>query len=338
MFHFKCYLDLQWTFAMPECWPNVYCLTAFNRRQQLFMKVLIPAIAFFLNISFIYAQKSDSVVSERHGDSVITAQPVDSAKSKKIVLPWFVERFKFSAGAFYVINKTNIQVEAQGINGSEIDFEKDLGINRELATFLANFQWQISRRSRITLNYYNVSRSSDHTLQKDIVFNGNTYYANTNVQSFFNTTIYQFSYGYAIFSKPKYEAGVFIGTHILEANAGISLDGMNAGQTVKTDFGFTAPLPDLGIWGAFAVSNRFAINADISYFALTLNNKSGRLLAFNLNFTYKLVKELDLTLGYTGLNFKVDVVRKDATGNFKWGYNGPAIAFNYSFGKKSWTH
>jgi hypothetical protein len=284
------------------------------------MKVLIPVFALILNISSGYAQSPDSV------------------KSKKIVLPWFVERFKFSAGAFYVVNNTNIKVQATGYSGTDIDFEKDLGINREVGTFLADFQWRISRRSRITLNYYNVNRSSNHTLNRDIVFNGNTYLANTSVNSFFNTTIYQFSYGYAILSKPKYEAGVFIGTHVLEANAGISINDANAGQTVKTNFGFTAPLPDLGIWGGYAISKRFAVNMDISYFALTLENKTGRLLAFNLNFTYKLIDELDLTIGYTGLDFKVDVTRKDATGNFKWGYNGPAITFNYSFGKKSWTH
>jgi hypothetical protein len=266
------------------------------------------------------------------------AQTGDSIKSKKVVLPWFVERFKISAGAFYVVNKTNIRVLLNNTSASDINLEKDLGINREIGTFLADFLWQISRRSRITLNYYNVNRNSNHTLDKDIIFEDNTYYANTSVHTFFNTTIYQFSYGYAILSKPTYEAGLMIGTHIVNANTGISLNEDNAGVATKNNFGFTAPLPDLGIWGAWAISRHFAINAGISYFALTLNNKSGRLLAFNLAFMYKLIDQLDISLGYTGLDFKVDVIKKDVTGNFKWGYNGPALAVNFSFGKKSWTH
>ena len=69
-----------------------------------------------------------------------------------------------------------------------------------------------------------------------------------------------------------------------------------------------------------------------------MDNKNGRLLAFNLNLTYKLANQLDLTLGYTGLNFKVDVFRPNLTGNFKWGYNGPTLGVIFSFGKKSWTH
>jgi hypothetical protein len=266
------------------------------------------------------------------------SQSRDSLSPHNVVLPWFVERFKISAGAFYVVNKTNVQLAATDASGTDVNMEKDLGFNKEIATFLANFQWQISRRSRITLNYYNINRSSTHTLQKDIIVEENVYPVNSTVSSFFNTTIYQISYGYAILSKPTYEAGLMIGTHILHANTGISLDGGNAGLETQNDFGFTAPLPDLGLWGGWSMGNRFAMNASISYFALTLNNKSGRLLAFNLNLTYKLVEQLDLTLGYTGLDFKVDVIRPDVTGNFKWGYNGPALAANFSFGKKSWTH
>jgi hypothetical protein len=282
--------------------------------------ILIIAITFLSGISFGYAQTKDST------------------KSEKVIVPWFVERFKFSAGGLYIVNKTNIQVGINGMSATPIDAEKDLGFNKEAGTFLANFQWRISRRSRITLNYYNVKRNSNHTLQKDITFDDNSYHVNSSVYTFFNTAIYQFAYGYAFLSKPKYEAGLFIGTHIVGANSGISLNGVTTGGSVSNNFGFTAPLPDVGIWGGYATSNRFAINGDISYFALTINNNTGRLLAFNLTFTYKLVKQLDLSLGYSGLDFKVNTSKKDVTGNFKWGYNGPALAVDFSFGKKNWSH
>ena len=270
--------------------------------------------------------------------SVVFAQEKDSARAEKIILPWFVERFKISAGGLYIINNTNIRVGVNGMDATTIDGEKDLGFYKQVGTFLANFQWQISRRSRMTLSYYNIRRNSNRTLQKDISFEDNTYHANSSVYSFFNTAIYQFSYGYAILSKPTYEAGVFIGTHILGAKTGISLNGMSNGASVSNNFGFTAPLPDIGLWGGFATSNRFAINADISYFALTINNSTGRLLAFNLNFTYKLIKQLDLSLGFSGLDFKVNTTKRNFTGNFIWGYNGPLLAVNFSFGKKSWSH
>lgn len=49
---------------------------------------------------------------------------------------------------------------------------------------------------------------------------------------------------------------------------------------------------------------------------------------------YEVIPNLDLALGYTGLNFKVDVEKERLQGYFKWGYNGPSLTVSYSFGKK----
>ncbi len=122
------------------------------------MKALALVMFFLFVIINGYAQEKDSLRSQ------------EVEKAEKIVLPWFVERFKISAGGLYIINKTNIQVGVNGQDTTPIDGEKDLGLSKEVGTFLANSQWRISRRSHIMLNYYNVKRSSTHTLQKDIIF------------------------------------------------------------------------------------------------------------------------------------------------------------------------
>jgi hypothetical protein len=267
------------------------------------------------------------------------SQNKDSASSGKLVAPWWVEKFKLSAGFFLPINNTKIQVGANGAaGGTDIDFQKDLGFGATIATFMANFQWRISRRSRINLGYFNMNRSSTHTLQKDITFDTTTYHINSTVDTYFNTAIYQFSYGYAIIEKPNYEVGVSIGAHTVGAKAGIALNGANVGISKSNNFGFTAPLPDLGVWGGYAFSNRFAVNLDFSYLSLTVDNIAGRIISYNIVFSYKLLRQLDLSLAYSGLNFNISTTKKDVTGDFKWGYNGPTLAASFSFGTKSWVH
>src|SRR5450432_13016 len=265
------------------------------------------------------------------------SQTPDNNPTEKKIAPWYVEKFKISAGGFLPVNNTSIQVSAKGgAVGTDIDFEKDLGFKSDQLTFLANFQWRISRKSRLNLNYYNIPRSSTHTLKKDITFNDKTYNVNTTVSSFFNTAIYQVSYGYAIMAKPKYELGLLIGTHLVGGKVGIAVNGVNAGASASSDFGFTAPLPDLGLWGGYAFSDRFAVNLDIDYLSLTIGNISGSIFAYSLLFTYRLVDKLDIGLGYNGLNFKITANKNNAEGMFKWGYNGPALGVTYSFGNKSW--
>jgi len=80
------------------------------------------------------------------------------------------------------------------------------------------------------------------------------------------------------------------------------------------------------------------VNFEGDYLSLTVGDFTGSILAYNIAFTYKIIDNLEIMLGYTGLNCKVDVVKTNAEGHFKWGYNGPALAATYSFGKKSWTH
>jgi hypothetical protein len=280
------------------------------------MKAAALTTIFFISISFSYSQTKDSLVA-----------------------PWWVEKFKLTAGLFVPINNTRVQVEANGsAAGTDIDFQKDLGFGASQLTFLANFQWRISRRSRINLSYYDMNRTATHTLQKDITFNDQTYHINSSVSTYFNTAIYQFSYGYAFIEKPTYEVGVLIGAHTVGTKAGIALNGVNTGLSQDNNFGFTAPLPDLGIWGGYAFTDRFAVNLDFDYLSLTINNINGRLIAYDILFTYKLIRQLELSLGYSGLNFVVKTSKNNVSGNFRWGYNGPSLGATFSFGARSWKH
>jgi hypothetical protein len=267
------------------------------------------------------------------------AQVKDSSSQGKEISPWWVERFRLSAGFFESITNTTIQVSVNGSdNGTPIDFEKDLGLGASFSTFLTNFQWRISRRSRFNVGYFNMKRSATHTLQKDIRFDSTTYPANTVVDAYFNTSILQFSYGYAIVQKPTYEIGLSLGAHTIGTKVGFRSNDNNGGLSTDNNFGFTAPLPNLGVWGGYAFSKRFAVNLDFSYLSLTFNNVYGRILAYNLLFTYQLIRQLDLSLAYTGLNFKVKKSKENLDGNFSWGYNGPTIIASFSFGGKSWIH
>jgi hypothetical protein len=278
------------------------------------MKTLLACILLTLAISPVYSQ--------------------DSTQLK--TAPWFVQRFKVSAGLFIPVNNTNIQVGLTGtVRGTDIDFEDDLGFNKTTVTFLGGLQWRASRRSRFDFSYYLINRNSSHTLKKDIVFGEDTFHVNNEVSSFFKTPIFRISYGYALVARPKFEAGLLVGLHVVGTKVGMSLSGNTSGE-LSTDFDVTAPLPDFGIWGGYEFSKHFALNLEADYFALTINDITGRILAYNVALTYRILDPLHVALGYSGLNCTVDAVKETLTGHFKWGYNGPIITATYTFGRKKW--
>jgi hypothetical protein len=268
-----------------------------------------------------------------------SAQTDTSAAQKKAkpTPPWWVQRFRVSAGMFFTVNNTVIQVgNEDGSHGTTIDFEKDLGFSKSTGTFLGSAQWRASRRSKFELNYYHIDRTSTKTLDKDIVFRDTTFKLNSSVQAFFNTDIFQFSYGYALLLNPKYEVGLSIGAHIVKAKTGIGLNTTLGNVSAEQDFGFTAPLPDIGIWGGYAISKKWAFNGYFNYLALTIGNIKGSLVSYEASVTYKILNNLSASAGYMGLDFKVDANNDKARGYLKWGYNGPSLTVNYSFGRKPW--
>jgi hypothetical protein len=264
----------------------------------------------------------------------------DSMHNKKTYpAPWFVEKFQVSAGTFMPISNAKVKVSNNSGNiGTEIDLENDLGFDRTLVTFIADFQYRLKRRSRFDLTYYRFNRNSTTRLKEDINFGDNTYLAHTIANSKFNTQIYRLSYGYSVIEKPKYELGILIGAHIVKADSEMTADTVNGVFTKKDEFGFTAPLPNLGIWGGYAFSPRFAITGEFSYLSLSVNQIRGRIIGASILFLYRVGGSLSLSLGYSGLNVKVDATKPRMTGRFIWGYNGPSLTANFTFGKKYWTH
>ena len=249
-------------------------------------------------------------------------------------LPWHARRFKITAGAFFPSNNTQVEVgNNSGTFGNLIDFEKDLGFDKNTTSFAGAFEWRISRRSRLSAEYFYLRRTSTKTLERTIEFGDNTYPINATVSAFMDNEIYRITYGYAFISKPKYEIGALIGAHILLGDVGLRLEGATAQVEYRDSFDFTAPLPDVGVWGEFVLGRKVGLYANANYFALKVNDIDGRIWSYNLSILYNVYQNFSLTAGYTGLNIRVDAQKERLNGFFKWGYNGPSITATYAFGK-----
>lgn len=307
--------------------------------------ILISAFIFIRTLTF--SQENEDNFLNLHFPSYIvindgeyaslseTFYDFDNLKTAKQVPPWFVRRFKVTAGIFLPVNNTKIKVGSNNNSfGTEIDFEDNLGFKKTTATFLSNFQWRASRRSRFDVGYFHLDRSTSYQLQKTVEFGDHTYPVNASVDSYFKINMFLFSYGYAIFLKPKYELGVMIGTHTLSTDLGIKLTGETAQLGYNDKFKFTAPIPDFGIWGGYALSDKFVINGNVNYLSIKVNDFKGEIISYNLALMYQVFPDLDLALGYTGMNFTVDMVKNRLNGYLKWGYNGPSLTASYAFGKR----
>ncbi|MBF4516645.1 hypothetical protein IRZ71_09830 [Flavobacterium sp. ANB] len=295
--------------------------------KKLFYLLIVPFYTFILNAQIVAeATPKDSLIAVENNTINLQNETLDN-------LSWHGRRFKVTAGVFFPTNNTEVEVGSNNGNfGNLIDFEKDLGFKKNTNSFTAAFEWRISRRSRLGTEYFYLKRTASKTLQKEIEFGDHTYPIDARVAAFMNNEIVRVTYGYAIISKPKYEIGALIGAHVLLGDVGLRLEGNTQAVEYRDNFDFTAPLPDLGLWGEFVLGRKVGLYANVNYFAIKINDVDGRLWSYNLSVLYNVYKNFSLTAGYTGLNIRVDVEKARLNGFFKWGYNGPTLAATYSFG------
>ncbi|WP_456311963.1 hypothetical protein [Pseudomonas shirazensis] len=294
-------------------------------------KVFCLLIVFFL----CFTSNAQIVAEANPKDSLMAVKDVSVHYQDETTddLYWHGRRFKFTAGAFFPTNNTEVEVgNNNGTFGNLIDFEKDLGFDKNTISFVAAFEWRISRRSRLGTEYFYLKRTAIKTLEKEIEFGDNVYPVDARVSSFMDNQIYRITYGYAIISKPTYEIGALIGAHILLGDVGLKLEANTAEAEYRDTFDFTAPLPDVGIWGEFVLAKKWGLYANANYFALKINDIDGRIWSYNLSVLYNVYKNFSLTAGYTGLNIRIDAEKERLNGFFKWGYNGPTLTATYAFG------
>lgn len=292
------------------------------------MKLLIVKKEIILLILLMISSQVSAWENENKltDDSIRTEKKVKKIHEK----PWTVHRFNFKAGGFFPINNTTIRVDGKRGHGTDIDLEK-FGMPRHTPTLLFGFNGRFGNHNRVDFNYYRLHRHAEKTLEKEIDFGEHTYPIDANVYGYFNTDVYRVSYGYSFFSNKKFDIGANIGFHVLAFDLGMSTTGNTLELSYEDDFGITAPLPNFGIWGTYAISSKFAITTEVDYLSVKIDNIKGKIIATDIAMQYKLLEHFNVNLGYTGLWVNVDASKKGFEGDLSWGYSGPSVGIVYHF-------
>jgi hypothetical protein len=294
---------------------------------------LLTLSLFLLGSYYGFAQENEILTASVNTEINNSGQYYDK-EDQDGEAPWFVRKYEAQFGIFMPFSNTDMRVgNDKGNLGTDVDLENDLGLKTYTFSAYTAFSWHISRRSKLSLSYFYIGRSATHTLERDIEFKDTTFHAFATVNTLFNTHIGRIAYSYAILSKPNYEAGFIIGSHIVNCNTKVELNSSIGNLNYEDDLAFTAPLPDIGVFGGWAINDKMSINGDISYLPVSISDVTVNILSYNLAFQYQPIQNFGLSLSYTGLDFKVSIDGDPLNGYLKWGYHGPALTATYRFGR-----
>jgi hypothetical protein len=240
--------------------------------------------------------------------------------------------FVFRIGGFFPKVDTHARADGNnGLLGTNIDFETDLGLDDSKTLPIVDMDWRLGYNHRLTLGYLDLSRDATNTLHASITWQGQVFPIATQVHSEFDSKILQFSYLYSFFHTPETEIAAGLGIHNANLKAQLNAVGTNTGLTATREASGNAPLPVL----TFRAAQKFGpqIGAEFRYqwFGIKYGDYDGSLNVFNAAVSYYPWRNWGLEVGYNYSKYDLKVSRDSWHGEANYKFDGPVVAIVASF-------
>ncbi len=244
------------------------------------------------------------------------------------------ERGQISLGTFTNNSEMKIRVDAEGDQGSVVDWGNTFG-DKDVTRFRIDGLWRINPRHHVRVMYTDYSREASETIDRDIEWQGDTFPASATVRSHLGFTIIEAAYEYAFVSSDKYELVASAGLHYtkMEASLKATIDAGGGGGAVEVGgpAEVNAPLPVIGARGMWRMGGNFYLDGQVQYFALSFDDFDGSILNYRAAVIWQPKKYIGVGVGFDSFNIDVDVEKDRMTGSMDWTYSGPQVFLNVSF-------
>jgi len=237
-------------------------------------------------------------------------------------------KFSLSVGVFLTDRSGRTRVDGTaGMEGTEVDVEGDLGLNRSDSVFRIDGYYRFNKKHRLDFSVFDLSRSASKVIQKDIEWNETLFPIDTIVHSNFDLTIYKIAYTWSFMRRDKGYLGLTAGLYI--ADFGTRLEGEAIGELESS--GFTAPLPVIGLRGQYDFTEKLSFRASGEIFAIEYEDYSGSLYDIYAGLDYQFFKHVAIGIGINAVKLDVGISKDRFDGNVDWRYDGGLVFFKFDF-------
>ena len=236
------------------------------------------------------------------------------------------DRFSLSLGVFVTDRDTDTQLDGT-TTGSDINFEKDLGLDSSDNVFRVDGYYRFNERHRVDFSLFDLSRSASTQIDRDLQWGDASYTINTVVDTDVDLKIYKAAYTYAFMRRDNGYLGFTAGLYVADTRSSISEQ--NLGQATVGEV--TAPLPVIGLRGEYAFSDHWSFRASGEFFALEYNDVDGSLIDLYAGIDYRVLDNISLGFGVNSVSIDVDATKTSFAGSIDWQYTGGLLFLKFNF-------
>jgi len=259
--------------------------------------------------------------------AVVTARAEAASTEVIPTHPALNDRFIFDLGAFF--SKSSTQASLTGSSGGAgvaVDFESALGLEERNVSGIGGFLWRMTERWRLEVEYFRLNRSATRTLAADVEWGDTTFPVGSTVNSTYNFSDTRVGVGYSFFKRRDKELGIGVGFHVAGIKSSIESSGTGAEAA-----DVTAPLPVLSLYGAFALTNEWAVRMRADWLSLNYGAYSGDVRSIAMDVLYQPFRNVGFGLGTRSLVLDLEVDKASWRGRARTAFTGPTAFMTVSF-------
>jgi len=251
---------------------------------------------------------------------------VASAQARKPA----AERGSLMFAAFDAGRNTDARLDSGSADGTDLDLEDDLGLERYMTVArLSGYVW-ITERHRIDFSLFDLSRDASKTLEKDLTIGEQEFTIAAHLDTHNELKIYKLDYTFVPLSRDRGFLGIVAGLYV--ARTGVAVNDAGNGSTESRQL--TAPLPVFGLRGEYAFGKRFTVRGASELFAIDMSGVAGRLHDSYVGADYSFGKRYALGVAYNDVSVSISAEERSGfNGRIDASYSGPLLYFKVDFGK-----
>ena len=252
------------------------------------------------------------------------------AKAQSTAFPGFTARL----GGYVLESNTKIRLDAPGRNGNEVEFEDDLGLDKNQNLAVVNLEWQATNRNLFRLGYYSVDRSGERRLtDRSLVIGGVTYPIGSKVSADVKTSVYEVDWTFWFIRGDRSALGAALGASVLDLDASASSQ-VQVGtftQTRSSEGSVTAPIPSIGLEGRAAITPRFLLLGYARVLPnITVGDVNGDALQYNAAAEWVPFSHAGIGISYHGFSLNGDVDADNYRGGLELDTSGWQLYARFS--------
>lgn len=227
--------------------------------------------------------------------------------------------------------------DADGDDGTDIDFQDDAGLDDSSILPAIGLTWRLSNNTRIQGEYFTVGQSAKETVTKTINIGDLEFDVGATLESDMDMDIARAFWGYSFVKTDKTELGAGLGLHYL--NLDISVAGKaHIGDTeielerAKKSIDDWAILPNIGGYANYAFSPKWIVGGRLDWISANIGDYDGTLWNAEAHIQYQIFDHFGVGLAYRYLDFEL-AAEDSRSGDWETEleYSGPLLFFTANF-------